>query len=434
MRATGFPARPGDIIDGDGWMLDWPAVPHRYSVRTCREAPVTYYYVGGIYTNPMGKANVFPFEYWMWPALPPTVLAPHGSIKPGRSYVDLEHIEFVNVPYPGAAFPSDISAQTGIDYACQLIRNRPGKFVLGGISQGGAVLGGIYDELRYGSLQDRRPDLIGAVTWGSLRKEQGHSFTDAKYGKWPDPAPTRSGMWLPNIKDTEQFWQDMYDADDIVSCCENDPNAENYKRDKWIRLLFDVTRRDPKAAAKLLASGPAGWQAAYNAYLAITDGIFTADPAKMSPHHRLWTTKPFEDKGDDRTNAEVMLDYVNSFGTTPITAQPKVFRGKNRPMTPGAGLAFGADVFWVNVKDPGEAISVGLECYDAKTQLITTLKGPNSAVANPDRYQFDPVTLQGNLFTPPGTASVNLACSVSGEAMKTGIVWFSNPVYERRRP
>src|SRR5512139_2395469 len=70
---------------------------------------------------------------------------------------------WLQVPYPATwLYPSVTqSMQTGFTMTCQMIRNNPGPFVLVGYSQGAAVASQVYDEIRSGTLQNRRDDFLG---------------------------------------------------------------------------------------------------------------------------------------------------------------------------------------------------------------------------------------------------------------------------------
>ena len=74
--------------------------------------------------------------------------------------------------YPAAVYPMGESWKDGTQHLAKLIRSRPGKFILMGHSQGGAVISNILDELRYGTLQDRYDDLLLGVGIGNMRRQK----------------------------------------------------------------------------------------------------------------------------------------------------------------------------------------------------------------------------------------------------------------------
>lgn len=417
MLDTGFPSQPGDIADGVGWMWDNPAVPHRSSIRTVRKAPVTVYYVGGTYTNVFGQEGEFPFQYWMWPCLPPELIIRNGSIFPTRTWLDLSRVELVNVPYPGSAFPMNTSIKAGIDYTTALINNIPGNFILAGISQGGSVLSRVYERLT-----TRRPDLIAGTMWGNTCKQEDRTFTDKVHGRWPDPAPTKSGMWLPNLYKTEDLWWEMFDPDDVVACCENDPQAPNYRRDIYVRKLFNIMmQRYLNVLA--VAANPI---LAYQAYQAIKYNVFSSDENNISPHHRFWSTKPFGSIGDDRTHAEVMIDHINSFGSQPIVGEWHKFEGKRFPIGEGRTITAATESFWVNL-GAGSTLSLKINNYDVHGSWIKS----SEEIFDTPRYQIDPTLFSlTQRLTPPETTSFSISCEASPRAMDSGIVWFTRPTFE----
>lgn len=423
------------VTDQQGWMFDKPAVPHRPSVRTVRPNLPIIYYVGGTYTNVQGQEpGEFPFAHWMWPLLPPSVINATGGVFPGTSYLDLSRAEVINIPYPGSANQMNLSIADGENTTVGCIRKFPGKFALSGVSQGGSVCSQVYDRLRTDDLQDRRADFVGAAMWGNTRREQGRTYVEPTYGKYPDLGPTKSGMWLPNLVGTEDIWWEMInrDADDIVACCENNPAAPNWNRDKWVRWLFDITMG--KVLRYLNFINPLEWWWAYLAYQEIQRDIFTVAPSgqPQSPHHRFWLEKPFEANGDSRAHSEVFLDYLNTFGGPQYVGQRHMFFDQRYEVGENRTVNVSGDTFWINLDVPKDtlALSVGLNAYDAQDNLvkrITPTRIPESTVSNPQRYQLDPITLATSFVTPPDTAGVRIVCDVEPVAMNSGIAWFANP-------
>lgn len=75
--------------------------------------------------------------------------------------------------YPQAAFPMDLSMDTGISTVINSINDLPAgtKFMLGGFSQGAAVMSSVYNEIRAGSLTSRNSDFLGGVMFGNCRRQ-----------------------------------------------------------------------------------------------------------------------------------------------------------------------------------------------------------------------------------------------------------------------
>ncbi|MBV6360445.1 hypothetical protein R2325_16455 [Mycobacteroides chelonae] len=433
-------AGPQLVQGQSNWMWDSPAVPHRNSVRTVRNGLITVYWVGGTYTDLFGnEPPLIPFEQWMWQALPMEIVNSRGGIFPPQCSIDPLHFEVINVPYPGKAFPMNDSIQAGVDYLCELIDKIPGKFILAGLSQGSSVISNVYDELRTGRLQHRRADFIHGHADCNPRHQAGHSFTDEVYGHWPDPVPTKSGMQLPNLEDCEDIWWETYRADDIVSCCENDPSGPNYGRDQFIRTEFNIVNQDWNGIAKIILAGPLGWLQAFDAFMAIYNDVFVPyEPdGDLTPHHRFWGGDvPFESLGDTRFPAQIMADKINDFAdlvTPPLVGELHQLEGERFAAAPRQIVVAGCDTFWINVDVPSDyvAIMVGVNAYDADDNLIGMVTGDDDAViVGPGGYQLDPIHIEGAFVMPEGTVSACMVFDVEPAVMTTGTVWFMNPKFE----
>jgi hypothetical protein len=84
-------------------------------------------------------------------------------------------------PPPWAPNPPpsyDDSVKAGVVNHIQLINNIPGKFIIGGYSQGAEVTGRIRKELVSGSLQHRLADCKGSITFGDPTRQA----SDEVYG------------------------------------------------------------------------------------------------------------------------------------------------------------------------------------------------------------------------------------------------------------
>lgn len=86
--------------------------------------------------------------------------------------VDKTIWEWVPVIYPHW-FPVQASVAKGVQNCIAAINAWPGKFGLSGYSQGAILCSGVLWELRYGSMQHRYQDLIGAVMFGNPLREAG---------------------------------------------------------------------------------------------------------------------------------------------------------------------------------------------------------------------------------------------------------------------
>lgn len=92
---------------------------------------------------------------------------------PFPSLLDPNIFDAKKVFYPAAGLGMGASIDAGIQNVINEINNLPAgqKFCLGGYSQGAAVMSGVYNELRSGSLTSRNTDMIGATMFGNPRRQ-----------------------------------------------------------------------------------------------------------------------------------------------------------------------------------------------------------------------------------------------------------------------
>lgn len=121
--------------------------------------------------------------------------------------------EWVPIDYPHW-IPIYSSVDVGVANGIAAINAWPGKFAFCGYSQGAIVAANILWELRYGSLQHRYQDLIGAVTFGNPCREAGHTFPG---GIDPGGSGMAPDSGLPNgrIRDTPDWWWDFANSPNI---------------------------------------------------------------------------------------------------------------------------------------------------------------------------------------------------------------------------
>lgn len=118
--------------------------------------------------------------------------------------VDPEIWEWVPVIYPHW-FPVSSSVETGVRNCIDAINAWPGKFGLSGYSQGAIVCSSVLWELRFGSLQHRYADLIGAVMFGNPKREEGVTFPGGIDPGGAGMAPD-NGQASGRIQNTPALW------------------------------------------------------------------------------------------------------------------------------------------------------------------------------------------------------------------------------------
>ena len=103
---------------------------------------------------------------------------------PFPSLLDPNIFDAKKVFYPAAGLGMGASIDAGIQNVVNEINNLPAgqKFCLGGYSQGAAVMSGVYNELRSGSLTSRNADMIGATMFGNPRRQV--NYRGSVGGSW----------------------------------------------------------------------------------------------------------------------------------------------------------------------------------------------------------------------------------------------------------
>lgn len=156
-----------------------------------------------------------------------------------------ENIDWVTVPYP-ATIPFRASWEQGVQNLIQMINDRPGKFILMGESQGAIVTSLVYNEIRYGTLQGRREDLLAGFTFGNPVREQDHTFPGG-YN------PGGHGVQEFHLDNTEDLWWDIANPGDIITSVPTDPTGV------WISAivtLLNDNALDPGLIIGLISSPP----------------------------------------------------------------------------------------------------------------------------------------------------------------------------------
>lgn len=391
---------------------------------------------------------------------------------------DPTYFEWVNVAYPASQYPMGASVRAGAQWLMNQINQTPGPFIFVMDSQGNQVGAAVYDELRFGSMQSRRNDLLAAVAVGNLRREEGHTFPG-----FPDPAPGTAGMCPValmttgpyaggdgHLVDTESLWWDFCQAGDYYACTPINGNTVVPPADTLGGNVGCIGGIPGASLRQFYTFLNIAWNGSTSGTI-ITDiinwGFLTGIGGLLglleeflgpvmqqinnlggidSPHNTYHSSQPFLDKGDTRTFFEIGLDYINTFvggvhpDGTPITAPPvngvrHQLLGQRVAVTPGAVVVAGAKTMWINVDCPGPAIMVLVNAYDAAGNLLATIGGPGvtdgAIIAGPEgssNWAWEP--LQASFVMPPNAATACIVLDVEPEAMTTGIVWFDDCVFE----
>lgn len=470
----------GQGIQGQGmWCWDgWLGETTKGAVRTIRPGRIVIYNMVG---TTQGQSLLAPIttedgqvlEYLRQAADHPddNALAYTGFITQWALIgTDPSYFEWVNVPYPAAAYPMGPGVQEGATWLMNQINATPGPFVFIMDSQGCQVGAAVYDELRFGAMQNRRADFLGAFAFGNLRREEGHTFPG-----FADPAPGTAGMCcvslmttgpyegsgnpsnpkIGNLIDTEDLWWDFCAAGDYFACTPVSGSTVIPPADAMcgnvgdiagipglsLRQFYAFINQSYTGAGSILENIIA-WGATYglSALIGILEDFLGTVMAQIgalggatSPHNSYYSAQPFLSKGDERTFPQIALDELAS-----IAAQAKrdkrihstangiqhQFLREPFAVSPGQVVGAGASVMWVNVTASGPAIEVGVNAYDSAGNLLAEVIADETTISDPEpSSHWNYVPLQADFVMPPNAATARLFVNVSPEAMVTGIVW-----------
>lgn len=111
-------------------------------------------------------------------------------------------------------------------------------FALGGYSQGAAVMSGVYNELRSGSLTSRFPSFIGGTMFGNPRRQVNHrgEVGGTWSGAWDDPGSNSgghgsfpaTGPWARLSGCDGTKWIEFTAPDDIISSTGDTPTGTRW--------------------------------------------------------------------------------------------------------------------------------------------------------------------------------------------------------------
>lgn len=206
---------------------------------------------------------------------------------------DSTKVKWVGVTYPAQTYPMNTSVNEGIvNLTAAVNATQPGdKFAFIGVSQGAIVTSNVYDALRTGSLQSRRADLVGAVTLGNPRRQEGHTFPNC-------PDPGGHGLIASDLlTETETLWWDIAVPGDDIACDPDTPAGQLLSAAIYF-LMNNYTSFWSLWPLFFSASGIELMQA-------IEDVITTL-------YYHLTGYSSYQPLADGRSCTKVAIDYINS--------------------------------------------------------------------------------------------------------------------------
>jgi hypothetical protein len=427
------------------------------SVRTKRTGVVTVFWLTGTYgANPITSAPTWTttvngpidwstfHEYWLDPDA--ESLGFYANTGEGFNQgLDHTYFEFVNVFYGAAMFPMKTTLAQGVANLVAMIKATPGPFILTGWSQGAQVISNVYDLIRYGtyndgcnsltdtSLMSRRSDLLAGIALGNPRRQEGWTFPG-----FPDPAPGTAGINSVRLSDCENLWWEI--------CLPNDPAATvdlKSQEGQWMRLLWQTIVEQGTASGS-------EYEAAIEDFLTTGNWVqlieLIVDPSQISVfiqavndyfqlgvHDSYWDAAVTIDSRAT-TFGEIALEYIGKFAPfshPPVNGVRHQLVGAPVAVQPYQVVTAGATAMWQFVVGSGPQILVAVNAYDANNNLIATVTASQATVSDPEpTSDYEWSTLSADFVMPAGTASACIVFDVEPQAMTTGIVWFTDAIFE----
>ena len=308
------------------------------------------------------------------------------NTDPFPTLLDPSIWNYQRVTYPAALFPMVASVADGVADLIARIKKTPGKFALGGYSLGAIVASRVYDEIRHGSLQNRRNDLLAGVTFGSTVREQGHSWPGSRFdGAWDVPGSTSGahGALLASqrLVGTENLWWDFVQDGDLYSAVGN-----SNKGLAWSAVIDLVSGLNNPLGDLGEIIGHLGLLPGLGDLIAdLIGSMINGQPSFFShglAQHGLYpTTPPPGYPAGTKTSFQLALDYLNTVGAAyqatlvapaPVVALPP----KSVPAAPPATVAPASGPFaWLQ-----KLISDGESAVQATLAPLISATGLNPLV------------------------------------------------------
>ncbi len=238
-----------------------------------------------------------------------------NAVTAAMSFVPVDPAiwDFVNIPYPAAIFPMAFSIQLGKTMVIRAIKSRPGPFALAGTSQGSIVMNEVYKEIRYGSLQSRRKDLLAGCQFGDPLREQGILFPGCPDpGVWNDPGSRSVGHGIfpaaKRLKGTESFWLEFANVGDPVCTTGDDAVGVYFQLIGNFVFLGQIDGDNFKSALRNITAIPKVIGRLVEAVKQITSTGY------VNPHNGYNTIPAWP--GAKETSSQIAARYLNNVGQT----------------------------------------------------------------------------------------------------------------------
>lgn len=338
---------------------------------------VYFFYTNGTSSvGPFGLLNVLTtaFQSVFTPAAltaGPTVAGLNGRTArwvggspqndPFPALLDPDVFTAQKVAYPAAMFPMNASIDTGATSVIAAINAMPAgaKFMLGGYSQGAAVMSTVLNQIRSGSLTSKQSQFLGGVMFGNPRRQVNYrgSVGGTWSGYWDDPnknlpnaATTGGGGSFPATGNYARLtncdpltWIEFNEIDDVFSSVSSLTTTGT----NWIAGNDAISGLNAMSIAAYLSTGMLQPMiAAFNAAQALgnTVNTFTDAAGKTFPQpgagHTAYPWRPPPGNPDNGlTSYQIALKFLAAkaaeYAVAPIVVPPTA-AGWSTTLTPPA--------------------------------------------------------------------------------------------------
>ena len=245
---------------------------------------------------------------------------------PFATLLDPDTWDAVIISYPAMAFPMSTSMNIGITNTVNAIKAlAPGTpFALGGYSQGAAVMSGVYNEIRNGSLTSRQSSFLGGVMFGNPRRQVNYrgSRGGTWSGAWDIPNSTINGHGsFPNTGNYARLtncdplkWLDFTAPDDVFSSVGDSPNGAGWTSANSAFLSLNLAEVAGYFASGMVETIAAGVQAAVamgGLTATVTDALGITHNNTGNGHVVYPFNPPVGNPENGLTSYQIALDYLN---------------------------------------------------------------------------------------------------------------------------
>jgi len=212
---------PIDLLPTETWMYSGDPTLAPYAQFNISQEYAYYYLVGGgsrspidsvTYgtINPYGPVKVTVFELSGAFNLVSNVAIGMPTDSWYSQNLNADYFQWIPVPYQADLYPMSQSVAQATANLTNAINSIPGPFILVGYDQGATAISNVYDQIRTGSLQSRRPDLLAGLAFGNPRRQP-----EVTFPMCPDPGGHGIQAW-ELLQDCEPLWWEFAAPGDLI--------------------------------------------------------------------------------------------------------------------------------------------------------------------------------------------------------------------------